>query len=386
MRALVIGGGIGGLCTARALTQAGHEPLVFERAAALEHVQVGGAIHVWHNGMRGLQKLGFGEQLERATGPAAKVHVAEMRTWRGRLITSWTPAQTERELGAATVGVLRPDLHRILESGIDKGVVRLGKKCVGFSEDGASVTVRFADGSEEKGDLLVGADGLRSAIRAALKGEEPPRYAGYASCQAVARYAVDDAIPIGLFRVVWGRGARFLFYRLSAEHVYWEGIFATEAGRTDPPGAKKRGVLDRFSGWHNPVEAILAATDEEAIFRADIYDRPTVKTWGRGRVTLLGDAAHAMTNAVGQGANQTIEDAVVLGKSLAGAADVPPPRRASEPARIGRTTEVHKLAWTLSSMSLWDNPLVCAVRDRMLTVMFAVVGKRAMRKDMGHEF
>jgi 2-polyprenyl-6-methoxyphenol hydroxylase-like FAD-dependent oxidoreductase len=386
MRALVVGGGIGGLCTARALSQAGYEPLVFEKATALEHVQVGGAIHVWHNGMRGLQKLGFGEQLERATGPAAKVAVAEMRNWRGRLITSWSPAQTERELGAATVGVLRPDLHRILEGNTEAGIVRLGKKCVGFSEDGSSVTARFADGSEEKGDVLIGADGLRSAIRAALKGDEPPRYAGYASCQAVAPYPVDDTVPIGLFRVVWGRGARFLFYRLGAEHVYWEGIFATEAGRTDPPGGKKRGVLDRFAGWDSPVEAILAATAEEAIFRADIYDRPTLKTWGRGRVTLLGDAAHAMTNAVGQGANQTIEDAVVLGKLLAGKADVPSALRAYETSRIGRTTEVHKLASTLSSMSLWDNPLVCAVRDRMLTVMFAMVGKRAMRKDMGYEF
>jgi 2-polyprenyl-6-methoxyphenol hydroxylase-like FAD-dependent oxidoreductase len=386
MRALVIGGGIGGLCAARALSRAGIEPLVFERAASLEHVQVGGAIHVWHNGMRGLQKLGLGEQVERATGEAAKVAVAEMRTWRGRLITSWSPKQTEQEVGAPTVGVLRPELHRILEGAVDKGVVRPGRKLASFAEQDGAVVARFTDGSEERGDVLIGADGIRSAVRSALKGDAPPRYAGYVSYQAVAQYGVDGGAPVGLFRVVWGRGGRFLFYRLSAERVYWEGIFAIEAGRTDPPGGARQAVLERFAGWDHPVEAILSATTEEAISRSDAYDRPTLETWGQGRVTLLGDAAHAMTNAVGQGANQTIEDAVVLGKSLAGAADPIAGLRAYEKVRIARTTEVHKLARTLSSMSCWQNPAVCAVRDRMLTVMFALVGKRAMRKDMGYEF
>ncbi len=383
MRALVIGGGIGGLCTARALSRAGFEVAVFERADVLEQIQVGGAIHVWHNGMRGLQKLGLADRVEQLAGRAAAVERAEMRNWRGRLLTSWSVKEAEQELGAPTLGVVRSDLHRTLVAGLDAGVLRLGRACASFEQDGGAIA-RFTDGSEEAGDVLIGADGLRSAVRRQLLGDEPPRYAKYASWQALAEFQ-DASAPVGLFRIVWGPGARFLFYRVSEKRVYWEGIFATEAGGADPPGARRQAVLDRFEGWQHPVEAIVAATEEKAITRTDSYDRPPVKRWGEGRVTLLGDAAHAMTNAAGQGANQTIEDAVVLGTCLKEALDATTGLRDYEKRRIGRTARVNSLAWKLSSMSRLRNPVACAARDNMLKVMFATVGKRAQRSDMAYE-
>lgn len=317
MRALVIGGGIGGLTAARALAQADVEVKVFERAAAVEQIQVGGAIHVWHNGMRGLQRLGLADDVTALGGPAAVVQTAQMRNWRGKLLTSWSVAKTERDVGAPTVGVRRPELHRVLAAGVEPGALVFGRECTGFEQRHDGVVARFADGTEEQGDLLIGADGLRSTVRRALLGEQELRFARYASWQALCEHR-DDATPEGLFWIVWGPGARFLFYRVDAQRLYWEGIFATEAGGADPPGARKQAVADRFAGWHHPVEAIIAATDEAAITRADVYDRPPTKRWGEGRVTLLGDAAHPMTNAAGQGANQTIEDAVVLASRLQG--------------------------------------------------------------------
>lgn len=384
MRALVIGGGIGGLCTARALAQAGLDATVFERADALRQIQVGGAIHLWQNGMRGLQRLDFADQVEQLAGRGAAVERAEMRNWRGRLITWWSVKEAEQELGAPTLGVVRPDLHSVLTGGTKDGVLQLGRECVGF-EQGTGVTARFADGSEETGDVLIGADGIRSAVRRQLLGDEPPRYAKYASWQALAAYQ-DEAAPVGLFRIVWGPGARFLFYRVSEELVYWEGIFATEAGGSDPTGGRRQAVLERFRGWDRPVEAIVAATEEDAIARTDSYDRPPVERWGEGSVTLLGDAAHAMTNAAGQGANQTIEDAVVLGGCLRGASDPVAALRAYEERRIGRTAKVNTLAWNLSSLSRLKNPVACAARDNLLKVMLGTVGKRAQRKDMAYEF
>ncbi len=385
MRALVIGGGIGGLCAARMLARVGVEAAVFERADALAQIQVGGAIHLWHNGMRGLGVLDLADPVERLAGRAAVVERAEMRTWRGRRITSWSVKDTERELGAPTLGVVRPELHRVLVGGLEEGVLRLGRRCVGFEALDHGVTARFADGSEEHGDVLIGADGIRSAIRAQLWGDEPPRFAGYASRQAVAEFA-DDAAPVGLFRVVWGPGARFLFYRVSDDRVYWEGIFATEAGGADPPGGHLEATLARFDGWDHPVPAIIAATAEDAISRTDAYDRPSIPRWGEGPVTLLGDAAHAMTNAMGQGANQTIEDAVVLGKCLADATDPAAALHAYEGQRIRRTAKVSQLAWMLSSMSRIQNPVARNARDTMLTVMMATRGKRLQRKDMAYEF
>jgi 2-polyprenyl-6-methoxyphenol hydroxylase-like FAD-dependent oxidoreductase len=384
MRVLVVGAGVGGLCAARALTASGADVTVFERVDSLERIQVGGAIHIWHNGMRGLQRLGLAEQVEQVGGRAAVVERAEMRNWRGRLITSWSPKQVEEEVGAPTIGIVRPELHRVLVGGLEDGVLRLGRECVGFDHDGG-VVARFADGAEERGDVLIGADGLRSTVRSQLLGEEAPRYAGYASCQGIAEYS-DEATPAGLFRIVWGPGARFLFYRLDNERLYWEGIFATEAGGGDPGGRHKQTVLERFAGWDHPVEPILAATGEDSIWRADAYDRPPTKRWGERAVTLLGDAAHAMTNAAGQGANQTIEDAVVLDRCLAGASDPEAALRAYEGKRIKRANGVNKLAWNLSRLSRWRNPAACALRDNMLTVMFALVAKRAQRKDMAYDF
>ena len=328
MRALIVGGGIGGLTASRALSRiAGVEVAQFERAQALEHVQVGGAIHVWHNGMRGLQRLGWARRCRRSGAAAPRWRRPRCATRADDSSPAWSPGDMERELGAPTVGVVRPELHRVLAEGVEDGVLQLGRECVGFEQRPDGVTARFADGSEETGDVLIGADGLDSAVRRQLHGEHPPRFARYASWQALAEYE-DEAAPVGLFRIVWGPGARFLYYRVSAERLYWEGIFATEAGGSDPPGGRKDAVLERFGDWFHPVPAILAATEEGAIARHDVYDRPPLKSWGEGRVTLLGDAAHPMTNAAGQGANQAIEDAVVLGNCSEAR---PTPRRRCAP-------------------------------------------------------
>jgi 2-polyprenyl-6-methoxyphenol hydroxylase-like FAD-dependent oxidoreductase len=383
-RALVIGGGIGGLSVGRALERSGIDATVFERAPELGQIQVGGAIHLWHNGMRGLQRLGLADEVEQVAGRAAAVQTAEMRNWRGRLLTSWSVADVEREVGAPTLGVRRPDLHRVLAGGLKPGALALGHELTAFAQQDGGVVATFADGSEERGDLLIGADGLRSTVRRTLLGDGDLRAAKYASWQAVCGYVGGDA-PVGLFRVVWGPGARFLFYHVGTAELYWEGIFTTAPGGSDPPGDHRSAVAARFAGWAEPVPSIIAATEESAITRGDVYDRPPIKNWGEGRVTLLGDAAHPMTNAAGQGANQTIEDAVVLGARLAGAADPVAALRAYEQERIGRSARFATLAWRLTALSRWSRPAAVAVRDPLVSAMM-VVGKRAQRKDMAYEF
>lgn len=383
-RALVIGGGIGGLSVARALALGGLDVAVFERAPEVERIQVGGAIHVWHNGMRGLQRLGLADQVAEIGGPAAAVQTAEMRNWRGRLLTSWSVQDVEREVGAPTLGVRRPDLHRVLAGGLEPGVLHLGRELTAFVQQDGEVVATFADGGQERGELLIGADGLRSTVRRVLLGDGKLRSAKYASWQAVCDYSGDDA-PVGLFRVVWGPGARFLFYHLGPGQLYWEGIFATAPGGTDPPGEHRSAVAARFAGWADPVPSIIAATEESAITRADMYDRPPVKRWGEGRVTLLGDAAHPMTNAAGQGANQTIEDAVVLGARVANGADPVVALRAYEQERIARSARFANLAWRLTALSRWSQPVAVTLRDPLVSAMM-VVGKRAQRKDMAYEF
>jgi 2-polyprenyl-6-methoxyphenol hydroxylase-like FAD-dependent oxidoreductase len=386
MRALIAGAGIAGLTSAIALRQSGVEPVVLERAGGPEQIQVGGCIHMWHNGMRGLQRIGVGERLLELASDASIVERAEFRTASGRLMYGWSVRDTEQRVGAPTFGVRRPDLHRVLLDAVGDGVVRFGETCAGFEQDGDGVTVRLDGGREEHGDVLIGADGLRSSLRASLPGATEPRYAGYVSWQAIAR--VDtDVVPVGLFRVIWGRGARFLFYRIGPEDVYWEGTFAAAAGGEDDPDQRKQAVLARFRGWPAPVETIVDASENAAIGRADMYDRPPSKQWGVGRVSLIGDAAHAMTNALGQGANQAIEDALVLGRCLGAKQEDPVAAlRDYEQERIPRTTTFASLSWTMARASRLHNALACRLRDTALTVGFRVQFARQHVKDMDYSF
>jgi 2-polyprenyl-6-methoxyphenol hydroxylase-like FAD-dependent oxidoreductase len=297
----------------------------------------------------------------------------------------WSVRDIERLVGAPTFGVRRPDLHRVLLDAVGEGVVRFGETCVGFEEDDTGVRVRLANEREERADVLIGADGLRSTLRAALPGATAPRYAGYVSWQAIAR--VDtELVPVGLFRVIWGRGARFLFYRIGPEEVYWEGTFAADAGGGEPVEQRRDAALERFGGWPAPVHGIIAATEQAAITRADMYDRPPAKQWGVGRVTLVGDAAHAMTNALGQGANQAIEDSLVLARCLADGADPAAGLRGYEAERIPRTTRFASMSWSLARASRLRNPAACWLRNRALTLGFRVGFARAHPKEMDYAF
>jgi 2-polyprenyl-6-methoxyphenol hydroxylase-like FAD-dependent oxidoreductase len=385
MRVLICGAGIAGLTSAIALRQRGLDPVVFERARGPKEIQVGGCIHVWHNGASGLQRIGVGDRLLELAGPAAAVSRAEFLTSSGKLMYGWSVSDTESRVGAPTVGLRRANLHRALleAAGAD---VRFARTGTAFEQDETGVRLAFDDGADEAGDVLIAADGMRSVLRRELPGSTEPRYAGYVSWQAIA--PVDtDTVPIGLFRVVWGRGARFLFYRIGPEEVYWEGTFAAAAGGRDPDGGRRRAALARFDGWPEPIRTIIEATDQPAISRADMYDRPTSKHWGDGRVTAIGDAAHAMTNALGQGANQAIEDALVLARCLSeDEAEPAAGLRRYEAERIPRTTKFAAMSWRLARASRLENPVACAVRDRFLTVGFRKGMRRQHPKDMDYAF
>ena len=385
MKVLIVGGGIGGLTTAIALRRAGIEAVVYERAADVRAIQLGGGIHLWHNGMRGLQQAAVAEQVEALGGRSAAVEEAEFSTAKGKTLAKWPIGELEREVRAPTIGIVRPELHRVLLDALDPDAIRLGTTCVGFNEEPDGISVLFDGGASDKGDVLIGADGMRSTVRAQLHGPEEPRFAGYASWQAFAEFD-DDRAPVGLFRVIFGRGARFLHYRVGPRRVYWEGIFATEAGGQDPEGARKEAVLQCFAGWREPVTAIVEATDESAIGRADIYDRAPIKTWGTGRVTLLGDAAHPMTNALGQGANQAIEDAIVLTNQLTGSGDPVEALRAYEQMRISRTSKFVRRSAFMTSLSEWQRPWAVAIRDRWFSVALGTVIYKGVKSDMAYDF
>jgi 2-polyprenyl-6-methoxyphenol hydroxylase-like FAD-dependent oxidoreductase len=304
---------------------------------------------------------------------------------RGRLLASWPVADTTEALGAPTVGVSRADLHPVLVDALGEDSVRTGAACVSYTQDADAVEAQLSNGMVERADVLVGADGLHSTIREQALGPTALRDAGYTVWQAIIDFPVTEA-PLGSFRVVWGPGARFAHYRVGGGRLYWFAVTDAPADGRDAPGTAKADLLRRFAGWPVPAEAIVEATAPEAISRMGVYDRKPVKRWSDGRVTLLGDAAHAMTFNVGQGACMAIEDAIVLARALDAPADVAGALRVYERERIPRTTTVVRVSRTVGAFGRLRQPLACHVRDRVMARMFSGFLHRRHQQDMAYAF
>jgi 2-polyprenyl-6-methoxyphenol hydroxylase-like FAD-dependent oxidoreductase len=363
-RAVVIGAGIGGLTAAIALKQTGWEVAVYERAPDLR--EVGAGISLWTNAVKVLRKLDVGEPIENIAAPLAD---SEMRSWHGRLLLATDFRELYRKLGAPSIGIHRADLQAKLADALGHEHIHLGMTCVAYSQDEKGANALFAEGDEIRGQILVGADGIKSLVRNQLLGPEPPRYAGYTAWRGVGLIDRPE-VPLGRTVLATGRGSQAGLLPIGGGRTYWFATANVPAGGTAGPGGHKADLLARFKDWYPAIPAVIEATEESAILRNDIVDRPPVRKWTDGRVTLLGDAAHPTTPNLGQGACQAIESAWVLAKSLASAETAPAGLVAYEQARFDRTAMITNQSWWMGKLFAYENPLKCWLRDRL----FGVVG------------
>lgn len=379
-KALVVGAGIGGLATGIALAQADVEVTIFERAADLSSLEVGAGVTVWNNAVKVLDRLGVGEAIR---ARSTVFDGFEQRNHRGRLLAAWPMTEIARRLGTPAVGISRPVLHSILAEACPQ-TVRTSAKAVGFEQDDAGVTVRFEDGSTETGDVLIGADGIDSAIRAQLLGRQPTRYSGLTMWRTIIE--LDDAdkpsVPFVNFN---GPGTRFVWFGAGPGLLSVEAILATPAGGTDPHGPKQA-VLEHFGDLPDPCRSLIEAADDSEIYRVDVVDRPPVDQWGTGRVTLLGDAAHPMIFAIGQGAAQALEDSLAIAGALGSAPGGDPAAalRAYETRRIQRSAHFQATAWRLGRMIRYRRAPVVAARHLFYQAT-GRIGAKVNEKDMVFE-
>ncbi len=381
MRVVVVGGGIGGLTAALALRAAGAEVSVHERAPGLRAAQAGHGLVLWHNAVLALRELGLEPGVRKA---GHELHRHLFRDARGRRIAEWSMARMAGPLGAPVYSVSRPELHTLLAGQVGDDLVT-GSRFTGLTVTGDRVVARFGDGREERADLLVGADGLRSAVRAALlPGDPPPRYAGFTAFQGVIRLP-GSGVPANTFLSTWGRGRWFVCYRLAGDHVYWDGVLGDRV-------APRLGVsaLDmlaaEFAGWPDPIPGLIAATGAEDVTPVHVFDRPPLRRWSHGPVTLLGDAAHPMTFNLGQGAGQAIEDALVLAGELTGG-DVPRALAGYEARRVDRTARMVRRSRVNGELTRWRHPVACAARDAFMRLTFdRLVYRETYRLTMAIDF
>jgi len=357
VKATVVGAGIGGLTTALALRNAGIDVEIYEQATELRGV--GAGISLWVNAIRALAKLGLGEVLRARSVPYARTAILRAG---GRAIAETSLDELVEHLGdretPAMLVLHRADLLKML-SGPLENTIRLGQACTGFEMRGEQVIARFTGGAEVQSDVLIAADGIHSAIRAQLCPGEPVRYSGYTAWRAVSKF---DAAGWGVTET-WGRGRRFGIVPMADGLVYWFATRNAPQGETDAPGRAKQNLLELFQGWHEPIHELISATQESAILRNDIQDRDPLKSWGSGRVTLLGDAAHPMTPNFGQGGCQAIEDALVLARMLTTHSGAPEALRSYESQRIARTSPIVLRSRQSGVLAQLENPVACRIRD-----------------------
>jgi 2-polyprenyl-6-methoxyphenol hydroxylase-like FAD-dependent oxidoreductase len=358
------------------LRRAGFDVADFERVPTLQ--AVGAGLTLWPNASKALGQLDLGTALAAISVPNRD---SEIRTWDGRRLSLIPTRDLVARFGAPLIAVHRADLQGILLDALGAEQLHLGARCVGIHDDGAGVTAHFADGRAVRGGALIGADGLHSVVRAHLCGDQPPRYAGYTAWRGVTAFPAERVVP----GETQGAGQRFGIVRLDSGRVYWFATANLPEGSDDPPGERRATLLARFAGWHAPITEVIAATDEAAILRNDIYDRDPLPRWGRGRVTLLGDAAHPMTPNLGQGACQALEDAVVLAKCLRATSDLAAGLRAYESQRRLHANRVVRLSRLFGVISQWQHPVGSALRSALYRRTPLALQLRQLAPIVGHE-
>jgi 2-polyprenyl-6-methoxyphenol hydroxylase-like FAD-dependent oxidoreductase len=368
MRIVVVGGGIGGLSAALALRREGFEPLVFEQAPAL--LDLGAAIAVWPNASRVLERLGVGEAVLARAGRIEQARWAERD---GRLYKHFSFPDT----GAPAIALHRADLQGTLLRALPPESIRLGKTFARFRQEGEAARVSFDDGTEAICDVLIGADGLHSRVRAQLLGDTDPVYRGYTVWRGIAPLE-HPALASHTALEVYGAGSRFGVGPLGLGRTGWWATANEPEGTPELPQEHRRKLLRLFAGWSAPVTELIEATPSEMILRNAAYDRPRAARWGRGAVTLLGDAVHPMTPNLGQGGCMAIEDAAVLARCLAKHVDTRRALRAYESHRRTRTARLASYSRRYGAVGQWQSPLATRLRGRVLSSVPESLGRRLL--------
>jgi len=345
MRIIVVGGGIGGLTAALALRQAGFEVDVYEQAPEL--TQIGGGINMGPNAVRILRRLGLAAGLDREGVRPLFTH---QRRWQdGRTLQRARLNPLCEELyGAPHITIHRADLLDVIASGFPAERIHLGHRLVGVEDKGDRIEARFENGARITADILIGADGINSSVRAALFGEEAPVFAGCVAYRGLVPTERLTDLGLDTGNQSWvGPGAHLVHYPVSrgrllnfvgwTEHDEWNREDWTD--RATPARA-----LAAFAGWHPQIRQIVSAADTCFIWA--LFDREPLPCWSVGRITLLGDACHPMYPFMGQGAAQAIEDGATLAACLVVGGDADPAEslRRYEQLRRPRVTRLQDMS------------------------------------------
>lgn len=349
--AIIVGAGIAGLTSAIALQQRGWTVTVLESAPEVR--ATGAGISLASNAMQALGHLGLATTVQKRGQVISRLEIHDQQaSVLSSIDTSFLPAPL--------VAIHRTDLHEILMSALPPDIILTNKRAVSATSDGSLATLSTADGESFTADLVIVADGIHSALRHRTIENTAPRYAGYTCWRGVVHMpelAIDLAVE------TWGRSGRFGYVPIGNGRIYW---FACVNAAANHPSNKSATILDLikiFGSYASPIPEILLATPPDALLWNDIADIPTPQRWVYNNVVFIGDAAHATTPNLGQGACQAIEDAVILANELAKGPHHQQALTRFERRRVPRVTRIVTRSRRLGSIAQLSQPVLMSLRD-----------------------
>jgi len=356
----ILGGGIGGLSTAIALQRKGFQVTLYE--SALQIKALGAGLALAGNAIRAYEEIGIAAEV---IAVGSRLLVARGMTQAGKLISETSSEDLKRRFGVINnFTVHRADLHELLLGLLKPGTIQLGKAAESVKQDTQRVSIQFADGTNAEADFLIAADGIHSIVRKKLMPETLPRYSGYTCWRAVVDELPPD-INLNEMTETWGSGRRFGVVPIGRNRIYW---FATLNTQPDDPrmrNARVRDLQDFFRDFHFPIPQLLANTRDDQLIWGDIIDIKPISRFAYDRILLIGDAAHATTPNLGQGACMAVEDAATLMNALMKYEPLDAFKR-FESHRIRRTTDIVNQSWTFGKLAQLENSILMWMRNSAL--------------------
>ncbi len=311
LKVVIVGAGIGGLTTGIAMRQAGYQVEIYDRAQELR--PAGAGISLWSNGVKVLNYLGLGEKLAAIGG---EMNAMEYRSHTDEPLSYVDLHPLFERVGQRPYPVARTDLQNMLLEAVGPEHVHLGMPCVDVEQDEHTATAIFENGERISGDLVIGADGIHSAVRAYVVGHcVDRRYAQYVNWNGLVK-ADPELCKKDLWVLYVGDSKRASMMPVGGDRFYYFfGAPMAEGTQVDPTYRQDE-LAQLFRGWPTPVQNLIEAIDPEQTNRLEIGDIDPLENLVRGRIALLGDSAHATTPTLGQGGCQAIEDAEVITRYL----------------------------------------------------------------------
>lgn len=370
----IVGGGIGGLTLAIALQQKGFKVKVYENAPQLKTLGAGLALAA--NAINAFKEIGIADDIIKAGNILRVLHIKDVK---GNVLAATNSEKLSKKFGTVNnFTIHRAELHEVLLSKLTPGTVELGKGCFDFIQTDQGVTLLFKDGTSAEADFVIACDGIHSNVRKKLLPDATPRYAGYTCFRAVINNVPDD-IDLTETSETWGPGLRFGIAPLTNNRIYWFACINTTANNQELKSAKVDDLLKRFGKFHDPVARILKSTDNDQLIWSDIIDLKPLKNFAFGNIVLMGDAAHATTPNMGQGACMAIEDAAILANCISATDNTSAAFLAFEKKRIRRTTTIVNDSWRIGKVAQLENRLAISLRNFALKLTPESVAEKQLR-------